>query len=152
QSQLGGDVLPATYRLQVVTGGLNESGRMSVQRTLEVHDSDIEGIELTPGRPQSFNGRVIVPAGRKEPLGMIVVLKSREVGNTQGGGIAQVGADGAFKMANVPPGQYDVRVGSTTVGEDDAYIHAIRMGDTDALADGVHVAEGQLPALEIVLK
>src|SRR5262249_33241899 len=138
--------------LQVVTGGLNESGRMSVQRTLEVRDSDIEGIELTPGRPQSLNGRVIAPEGRKVPLGLIVALESREAGNTHGGGAAQVGADGAFKMNAVAPGEYDVMVGSTTAGEDDAYISAIRLGDTDALAEGVQAGEGQLPPLEIILK
>jgi protocatechuate 3,4-dioxygenase beta subunit len=145
-------VLPGRYRLQVEFGGLNEPSRMSARRTLEVGDSDIEGIEVTPAQPRSLSGRVIAPEGRKLPVGLVVMLGAREAGDTQGGGLAQVGADGAFTMLQVPPGDYDAVVGSTTGGDDDAYIHAIRMGDTDALAEGVHVGEGQLATLEIVLK
>ena len=146
------DVLPGTYRLQVEAGGFNEANRMSARRTLEVGDSDLEGIELTLGQPRSLSGRVISPDDRKLPSGLIVVLGSRELGDTQGGGVAQVGVDGAFTMPQVAPGEYDVLVTSTTGSEDDTYIHAIRMGDTDALEEGVRVGEGQLPPLEIVLK
>jgi hypothetical protein len=145
-------VLPGTYRLQVVAGGFNERNQMSARRTLEVGDSDLEGIELTPGQPRSLSGRVISPEDRKLPLGLIVVLGSREPGDTQGAGVAQVGIDGAFTIPQVAPGEYDVLVTSTTGGEDDTYIHAIRLGDTDALVEGVRVGEGQLPPLDIVLK
>jgi len=79
------------------------------------------------------------------PPGLIVLLESREPGYTQGGGLAQVGAGGAFTISKVAPGEYDVVVGSSSGGEDDAYIHAIRMGDTDALVEGVHVGEGPVP-------
>ncbi|PYT29625.1 MAG: hypothetical protein DMG57_11065 [Acidobacteria bacterium] len=146
------DVLPGTYRLQVEAGGFNELNRMSARRTLEVGDSDLEGIQLTSGQPRSLSGRVIAPEGRKLPPGLIVVLGSREAGDTQGGGMAQVGADGAFTISQVAPGEYDVVVASTTGGENDAYIHAIRMGDTDALVEGVHVGEGQVSPLDIVLR
>ncbi len=146
------DVLPGMYRLQVEAQGFNETNQMSAQRTLEVGDSDLEGIELTPAHLQKLSGRIIAPEGRKLPPGLVVVLGSRETGDTQGGGAEQVGADGAFTMPQVAPGEYDVVVASTTGGEDDAYIHAIRMGDTDALAEGVHVGEGQVSPLEIVLK
>jgi hypothetical protein len=146
------DVLPGTYRLQVEAGGFNEPNRMSARRTLEVGDSDIEGIELIPGQPRNLSGRVIAPEDRKLPSGLIVVLGSREAGDTQGGGAAQVGVDGAFTIPQVATGEYYVLVASTTGGEDDSYIHTIRMGDTDALVEGVHVGEGLLPPLDIVLK
>jgi hypothetical protein len=144
------DVLPGTYRLQVQSGGFNEPNRTSAQRTLEVGDVDIEGIELTPGQPRSLSGRVIPPEGRKLPPGLMVVLGSREAGNTQGGGIAQVGVDGTFTIPRVAPDDYDVVIGSVAGGEDDAYIQSI--SDTDALAEGVNVGEGPLPPLDIVLK
>ena len=80
------------------------------------------------------------------------MLQAREIEDRQGGGMAQVGAGGAFTIAKVAPGEYDLVVGSTTSGEDDSYIDAIRMGDTDALAEGVRVGEGPLPRIDIVLK
>jgi hypothetical protein len=145
-------VLPGSYRLEVQAAGLDEASRVSVHRTLEVGATDIEGIELTLGQPQSLSGRIVAPEGRKLPPGLIVVLGPREAGDTQGGGMAQVGAAGAFTIPKVAPGEYDVAVASTAGGEDDLYIYAIRMGDTDALAEGVHVGEGQVPPLDIVLK
>jgi hypothetical protein len=81
----------------------------------------------------------------------MVLLQTREAGDAQGGGMAQVGDAGAFTIPKVAPGEYDVVVGSTK-GGDDAYVHAIRMGDTDALAEGVRVGEGSVPPLDIVLK
>ena len=146
------DILPGTYRLQVEAGGFNEPNRMSARRTLEVGDSDLEDIQLTPAQPRNLNGRVIAPEGRKVPPGLVVVLGSREAGDTQGGGMAQVGVDGAFTIPQVASGEYDVLVASTTGAEDDAYIDAIRLGDTDALVEGVHIGEGHLPPLDIVLK
>lgn len=147
-------VMPGTYRLQVETAGFNEPNpnRMSARRTLEVGVSDLEGIEMTPGRPASLSGRVIAPEGRKLTPGLIVMLGPRDAGDTQGGGMAQVGVDGGFTMPQVPPGEYDVLLGVTAGEGDDTYIHAIRHGDTDALVEGVRVGEGPLAPLEIVLK
>jgi hypothetical protein len=146
------DVLPGAYRLQVQFGGLNGENPMSARRTLEVGGSDIEGIQLTPGQPRKLSGRIIPPQGRKLAPDLIVLLASREVEDTQGGGIAQVDGDGAFTMPQVAPGDYDLFVGSTTGGDDDSYIDSIRMGDADALREGVHVGEEPLAPLAIVLK
>ena len=147
-------VMPGTYRLQVETAGFNEpnSNRLSARRTLEVGVSDLEGIQITPGRPASLSGRVIAPEGRKLTPGLIVMLGPRDAGDTQGGGAAEVGVDGAFTMSQVAPGEYDVLLGVTTGEGDDTYIHAIRHGDTDALVEGLRVGEGPLAPLEIVLK
>jgi hypothetical protein len=145
-------VMPGTYRLQVETGGFNETHRMSARRTLEVGVTDVEGIEITPGRPGTLGGRIIAPEGRKLTPGLIVMIESRDAGETQGGGMAQVGADGAFTMSQVAPGEYDVLLGVTAAEGDDTYVDAIRHGDTDALVDGLRVGEGPLAPLEIVLK
>jgi hypothetical protein len=147
-------VMPGTYRLQVETAGFNEpnANRMSARRTLEVGVSDLEGIEMTPGRPASLSGRVVAPEDRKLTPGLIVMLGPRDAGDTQGGGMAQVGVDGTFNMAQVAPGEYDVLLGVTSGEGDDTYIHAIRHGDTDALVEGLRVGEGPLAPLEIVLR
>jgi len=144
-------VLPGSYRLQVEAAGLDEASRMSVHRALEVGAADIEGIEMTLGQPQSVSGRIVAPEGRNLSPGMMVLLQTREAGDAQGGKMAQVDDAGAFTIPKVAPGEYDVVVASTK-GGDDAYVHAIRMGDTDALAEGVRVGEGQVPPLKIVLK
>jgi protocatechuate 3,4-dioxygenase beta subunit len=147
-------VMPGTYRLQVDTGGFDEpnQNRMSARRTLEVGVSDLDGIEMTPGRPASLSGRVVAPEDRKLTPGLIVMLGPRDAGDTQGGGMAQVGVDGTFNMAQVAPGEYDVLLGVTSGEGDDTYIHAIRHGDTDALVEGLRVGEGPLAPLEIVLR
>ena len=143
-------VMPGTYRLQLETGGLNESGHMSARRILNVGVTDLEGIDLTAGPPAILSGRVVPPEGRKLSPGLIVMLGSRDPGDNQGGGVAQVGVDGAFTIPQVAPGVYDVLIGTT--GEaDDAYIHSIRIGDVDALQEGVRAGDGPLAALNIVL-
>lgn len=147
------DVLPGRYRLQLQTAGPNDSHPTSVQRTLDVGDSDIEGIEIAAAQaPVTLNGRLAAPVGRKLPPGLIVVLQPREAGDTQSGAMAQVDAEGAFTMPGVAPGDYDALVGATSGEGDDSYIQAIRMGTVDALAEGIHVGEGPPAPLEIVLK
>jgi hypothetical protein len=84
---------------------------------------------------------------------LIVVLGPREAGDEQNGAMAQVDAEGAFTIPEIASGEYDVLLASATATDDDGYIQAIRLGDRDALVEGVHVGgEGPLPALQIVLK
>ncbi|MBZ5580820.1 MAG: carboxypeptidase-like regulatory domain-containing protein [Acidobacteriia bacterium] len=146
------DVLPGSYRLELEAVNLNGENRTTARRMLEVGGADIDGIELTPAKPQLLKGRIVAPEGRKLPSGLLVALQSREVGERQAGGMAQVGADGAFTLTQITPGEYDVLVASTTGAEDDAYIEAIRIGAVDALAEGVRLADAAPPPLEIVLK
>ena len=123
---------------------------MSARRILNVGVTDLEGIDLTAGPPAILSGRVVPPEGRKSSPGLIVMLGSRDPGDNQGGGVAQVGVDGAFTIPQVAPGVYDVLIGTT--GEaDDAYIHSIRIGDVDALQEGVRAGDGPLAALNIVV-
>jgi hypothetical protein len=140
------DVLPGEYRPQVMEALTN---RMSAERMVDVGDQDIEGLQLTPGSLQTLNGQVIVPEGRKLPVGLIVMLGSREAGDTRGGGMAQVGR-WCMQDFGCRIGDSDVLLASTS-GTDDAYIDTIRTGDRDAPVEGVHVGEGQLPPLQIVL-
>jgi len=144
-------VLPGSYRLQVEAVGLDEASRMSVHRALDVGATDIEGIEVTLGQPQSVSGRIVAPEGRSLSPGLMVLLQTREAGDAQAGGMAQVGDAGAFTIPKVAPGEYDVVVASTK-GGDDAYVQSIRMGELDALAEGVRVGEGSVPPLAIVMK
>jgi Carboxypeptidase regulatory-like domain len=129
---------------------LGQNRALTARRVLDVGETDIEGVQLALAAPQKLSGRVVLPEGRKPSGGLMVVLASRERQDQQGGGMAEVGSDATFTMENVPDGDYDVIIGSTGPG-DDLYISGIRVGDSDALADGVHVAGAALPALEIKL-
>lgn len=143
------NVLPGTYRMTVTAGGLGEANRLTSIRKLEVGNADIEGLQIALSPPQKVKGRVIAPEGRKVPAGLVVMLGTSD---SNAGGMAQVGADGTFVTTAVPPGDYDVIVGTTAGPGDDLYISAIRQGDEDALTEGVHIGDGPPAPLEIVLK
>jgi hypothetical protein len=145
-------VLPGSYRLELRAASLNGRDQTAARIQFDVGASDIEGIQLMPLPPQTVSGRIIPPEGRKLPSGLIVLLASREPGETQGAGATQPGPDGKFTMPQIQAGDYDVLVASTTGADDDSYIASIRMGDVDALAEGMHVGDAAPAPVEIVLK
>ncbi len=145
------DVLPGTYRVAAMSDGFNGENKLTARQTLEVGESDIDGIQLNMGRPRKVSGRIIIPEGRKVSSGLMIILGSREPADTQGGGMAHVSAAGSFSMNDVPPGDYEVILASTSAS-DDLYVSAIRLGNTDVLAEGIQVGEGPLGSLDIVLK
>jgi protocatechuate 3,4-dioxygenase beta subunit len=141
-------VLPGRYRLTVAGASLNGEARFGSSRTIDVGDTDLDDVEVVVGPPRKIEGKVVVPEGRKMPP-LMIVLQSRDPGNYQGGGIAQVSPEGTFSFPEVGAGDYDVRLASTGP-DDDLYVSAIRLGDSDALAEGVR---SSVPGnLEIVLK
>ena len=143
------DVLPGTYRVHAWYHGFTEEDRLTARQKLEVGDSDIDGIQLNLNRSGKVSGRIITPVGRKASQGLMVSLTSREVGDSQGR-FARVNTAGGF-IVKVPPGDYDVIVDSSSVG-DDLYLDAIRLGDIDVLAEGMQVGEEAPGSLDIILK
>jgi len=147
------DVLPGTYRLRAGYYRFAEEGsRLMARQKLEVGDSDIDGIQLNLTRPGKVTGRIMTPVGRKASPGLMVLLASREVGDSQGGGFARVSAAGDFVINNVPPGDYDVTVEWSSGTADDLYVDTIRSGDIDVLAEGMQVGEEAPGSLDIILK
>lgn len=143
-------VLPGRYRLEAI-GGSTGDEKLTASTTIDVTGSSVEGIQLTLAPPVSASGRLAQPLDRKLPPNLMVMLVPRDRDNHQAGGMAQVAADGSFTIKSVPRGDYDVVVFSATQG-DDLYLSAIRMGDADALAEGVHVGERAPAPIEISLK
>ena len=144
-------MLPGKYVLSANAPDLTNRGTgPSAQRAIEVGQTDLEGIQLTLAAPQTVSGLVVAPEGRTIPKGVLVVLSNHET-NRQAGGLGQVGSDGAFTLAAVPAGDYDVELGSAGPG-DDLYVSAIRRGDDDVLAKGLHVTGSSSEPIEIVLK
>ncbi len=154
--ELGG-VLPGQYRLTAVSGFMTDQ-RLTATRNIEVSGADIDGIQLTLAPPVSLTGRFILPEGRKLPAGLMVFPVPRDLGNGMNignGSMPQMAADGSFSLKDVAAGDYDLVVASMNASGgngDDLYIAAIRMGDADALADGVRVGEAAPAPIEIVLK
>jgi len=133
------EVLPGKYMLNAIGVMLGAENRLTASRTLDVGDTDLDDVQITVSPSQTIAGRFITPEGRKLPAGVIVALGCRTPGdNMQAGGFAQVLPDATFNIKNVSAGDYDLLIKSNAAS-DDLYIGSIRMGNTDALADGVHV-------------
>jgi hypothetical protein len=144
-------VQPGKYVLSAGAPDFSNRGTgPSVQMAIEVGQTDLEGVQLILAMPQAVTGLVVAPEGRRIPQGLLVLLSNRARTNSQAGGLGQVGSDGTFTLAAVPAGDYDVQVGSVGPG-DDLYVSAIRRGDDDVLAKGLHVS-GPSEPLEILLK
>jgi protocatechuate 3,4-dioxygenase beta subunit len=141
-------VLPGRYRLRVDGANAGGDARFGATRIIDVADTDLNGVEIAVAPPRRIEGRVMVPEGRKMPP-LMVFLAPRDKSDNQAGGMAQVSPKGTFVLAEVGSGEYDVMIGSTGPG-DDLYVSGIRMGNSDALADGVR--PGVAGDLEILLK
>jgi hypothetical protein len=85
------------------------------------------------------------------PGGLVVALIPREGRDHMGGGMSQPGGGGAFEMRDVPPGDYDLILGSTGAG-DDLYVSAVQMQDYDVLANGIHIGQQVLGPISVTLK
>lgn len=143
---------PGKYELSANALDLTNRGAgPSAHQSIEVGQTDVEGIELTLVAPQAIKGLVVVPEGRKLSQGLLVVLSPRARTNMQAGGLGQIASDGAFTLDTVPAGDYDIALGSTGPS-DDLYVSAIRRGDEDVLTHGLHVNGTSNEAIEIALK
>jgi hypothetical protein len=143
---------PGKYELVANALDLTNRGAgPSAHQSIEVGETDLEGIELTLVAPQTVKGVVVVPEGRKIPQGLLVMLSDRAMTIGRAGGVGQVASDGAFTLDTVPTGDYDVLLG-TAGPSDDLYVSAIRQADEDVLAYGLHVNGSRIENIEIVLK
>lgn len=146
-------VAPGSYVLSAavpIPGALGVAGG----RALEVGDSDVDGIELDLYSQVEIRGRIrMEESGDKIPSGLIVLLAPREARPTSGAGeMSQVAADGSFALQGTHGAKYDVVIGSLTKSDDNAYIKAATLGDTDVLSEGLEFPAGESPAvLDIIL-
>jgi len=146
------NVPPGSYML-TATSAINVDNQLTGHKVLEVGDSDVENIELPLNPPRELSGRLIVPEGRKAPTALMIALGSREPDDPNGVGPAELAHDGTFKLKKVTTGDYELLIASTNAdAADDLYVTAIRMGDADALIDGIHVGDSTPEPIEIVLK
>jgi len=141
------DILPGNYRATARYLEQNGIRDMIARRIITVGEDDITGLHLHLQPPMIIDGRVLTPPGRTIPAGVVIVLGSKEPGDSEGGGIAQVSVPGAFRMTEVQAGDYQVIVAAEAT--DDLYVQSIRLGTRDALTEGVHVGGGPVGSLEV---
>ncbi len=147
------DVLPGTYWLSAASSGLDSASRFFTRRLVQVGDQDIDDLQLALSAGQKLTGRLVPPEGRSLPHGLFTFLESRVPGDTQqSGAVGQVSPDGAFSMRDIAPGDYDAVIASADASDDDLYIASIKMGEVDALAEGVHISEVAPEPLVFTLK
>ena len=140
-------VEPGAYVLSAA--GVFEQNRYYARLSIDVADSDVEGVELALAMPQPITGRVILPEGRSLTPGYMVLVTQRE-GQIVPQQPVIVESDGTFHTEPLRAGDYELTTGRVNES-DDLYLRAIRMGDEDVLAKGLHLGGAPPARLEIVL-
>jgi hypothetical protein len=84
------------------------------------------------------------------PAGLMVLMAHRGRNVYPQAGLVLVAPDGTFHTEPLAAGDYEVTAGRINES-DDVYVSAIRMGDEDVLAKGLHIGDAAPPPVEIVL-
>ena len=137
-------VVPGSYTLQAsVEGG---DTFYAARQHIEVHDEDVDNLNLTivPGVP--VEGRVRVEGGRKAGLDNVSFnLVAPEGADSSH---APLKEDQTLHFENVNAGHYNLVSYELPEG---FYVKAVRSGETDVLASGLEVGSEAPAPLEIVL-
>lgn len=139
------DVPPRAYRIQAqlidITAAQHGLQNMpTASQVIQVGDTDVEGVILSPVPPQTLAGLVKWDGKPPKDAGpcMVVLQGESRMGNQPP---ATVKADGTFSL-EVAPGRFDLNIHCEAKG---SYLKAARLGDADVLEAGINGAEA-LPA------
>jgi uncharacterized surface anchored protein len=138
------DLTPGRYSLQFSTQG--PSGRIGGSKTVEVN-GDVSDVTLTIGPGATIKGRLQAEGGDLPAQVQVQLIGASSEGtsdNAIAGGRTQ--SDGTFELANVEPGDYDLRVQQATAGPGAAltafFVRDINVGRQN-IGDGyVNVPDG----------
>jgi hypothetical protein len=152
------NVLPGSYFVWLINRTSTPEVILAAQ-TIEVKDSDLENMRLTPVSTSEVRGQLRMENGQKvEWAGVSLFLQSSDdpsdlrgkfegqVESTTG----QVKQDGSFDLKNVPPGNYRVRVFSGLAALRDCFMKSVNAGSKD-LADSGFTISGGTWSLDVVL-
>lgn len=130
-------VPPGSYVLSVqyYDRGRQYSGR----QTVDVGNSDVDGVELVLGPGSEVKGVVRIEGKGLSPKGLQVQLVPREQVQ-MGAQPSNVEANGSFAFQHVPDGPYLVNLCCLPPN---FYLKAARLGSEDALANGVNLNQTQ---------
>jgi protocatechuate 3,4-dioxygenase beta subunit len=150
-------VLPGSYRVMFVTISASDQEMVEASQTIEVKDTDVDAVRLTPEVPARIIGQVRAENNQKLDWTRVSIrLESSEddseFGHIQwvGGPVtmAQVKSDGSFEMNKVAPGSYHLMIFGN--GFQDYFLKTANLGGRDVADSGFTIGGGTL-AFDVVL-
>jgi len=140
------NVLPGSYTLSAFL--FDDGRRYQSRQTIDINNSDADGIQLTPSPGMEVRGQVLwepKPSLEKDSL----VLNVRPADSTfQFGAQARMAANGTFSLRDVPEGLYRL----TTIGQSqDCYLKSVRYAGMEVSDDEFNVVRGTQATLEVTI-
>lgn len=143
-------VPPGSYRLTATGSGKSGAEkRRSGVRSLEVGDSDVEGVVLRIFPAVNLDGTVRVESERRFDLrGARVALIPEEAARVPSA-VAEVGEGSRFRFEAVAPAKYNLALYGLP---DELYLKSARFGKSDVLSASLDLTGGSVPSvLEITV-
>lgn len=155
-------VSPGSYTLAAMT--VLSDNTQAVHRTIEVGQSNINDLRLSPQPGATLRGRVHFPKSlRADSSSIMLELRPRErndeffnsmiFSNDEGYNIrtnVRLKPDGSFEVRNVPAGLYDVYLASDARNFADTFIESVVAGMKDVVDTGLDVSGGTI-SLDITI-
>lgn len=155
-------VSPGSYTLAAMT--VLSDNTQAVHRTIEVGESNINDLRLSPQPGATLRGRVHFPKSLRADSSLIMLeLRPRErndeffnsmiFSNDEGYNIrtsVRLKPDGSFEVRNVPAGLYDVYLASDARNFTDTFIESVVAGMKDVVDTGLDVSGGTV-SLDITI-
>lgn len=143
-------VLPGSYVLQLTA--LDSAGLAGIfaRQEIQVSAADLDGVLLSFIPPLTITGRVTLEGVDNANLSQVhVTITSTE--NPQLGFYTNLGvnADGTFRIEDLDPGEYTVRVAS---GPSGTYVKSISFNRQDITTGVMDVSQGGSVELDVVLR
>jgi protocatechuate 3,4-dioxygenase beta subunit len=150
-------VAPGHY--MVLANSISEESPQSSQSSLEVGESDVEGLRLALSGGALVRGRVRAePKTDLRSTQLYAELRRMDGEDDFSEGVtfgdsnhwpapAKVKADGTFEIKDVPPGMYEVAVSSSAKPY---FVESASVGTKETVETGLNVGGGTIP-LDIVL-
>jgi uncharacterized protein (DUF2141 family) len=145
------NVSPGSYTLRATV--MSQENRISAVQTIDVGDDHIRNLVITLNAGMEIPGAVRIEGQEQmdssiSPAHISLAPWGQEMDGGFGGAYAQVKDDGSFKLTDVQPARYRIRV----AGFDGAYLKAARWGDQDVVESGIDLTQGGGGgALELVM-
>lgn len=150
-------VAPGSYGVTAIT--LMTDPPQTARGTVEVADTNVDGLRLVPLAGTTVRGRVrlagSIPKVDASLLFMYLRRSDGENESSEGvtfadegtmvsAGMGRVKADGTFELKNVPPGVYEVEVSGDTKAMGDCFVESVAAGTKDVADAGLKVSGGTI--------
>jgi protocatechuate 3,4-dioxygenase beta subunit len=149
-------VAPGAYAVVVATETADTP--LSVRRNIEVSDSNIDGLTLSPFTGAMIRGKVRFSSKPRMDLSRLSVVLHRIDGaedfadsilfGDDGGpalsAFGQVKDDGSFELKDVLPGLYEIEISSNFKAMADALVESVTAGTKDVADTGLNINGGTL--------